>query len=963
MTGVPDQTGRLADHRARQTQRGGAAHLATPGSPQAASTDAPARHEVPAGGRLSRNGRWVSLTVVSLVLAGFPAFAQTLPAATADLPAAGGTVTAGVAQPPTTPATNPPGAGDPAVRAQVISVLSGEHGGFSRLAVVLPRGAVWRFGRSGGGYELRIEGRPVAFDTRRVYDLIPRRRITGVKPGQAEGSLAVSVAHGTFATAFESAGAVVVDVADGRAPENSPAEAPIDPLHQNAGQAGAMGGRMLPLYRADRPPASDPWIDAIWTAGQAARQAAAKSARDSGPPTQGDAENASAEQAALRATEEALVRQLARAASQGLVSTQAEEDIASLAQKTPDSADAAASGGTAVPPATGAGQAGEDSPAPASDPPPEAATGSATGGGSAPEKTATVPGTDAAQATQPDHTATSAPQDWPPDSGAEDPAAMHADGKVAATADVPVGEAPASTKTVEEALASIAAAHVGIRARTSEDRDSIKTPAAPPETTDGKTCPPDAELDVASWSGDGAPDLQIAAARTVMVGEFDRPDTEKVVSLARLYLSFGLGAEARDVLDAFEIPDADAPLLRPLSDVMEDRIPADAALAGLAACPGPSALWGALAIPPGDPRPWNADTVLRSLSGLPPRLRTLLAPPVAERLLARGEPDRAQAAMDTIARLPEAPGPAAALVRARIGLARQDVTPALDEISGLIASNAPATPDAVVLAIQGRLSRGEAVDPALTDTAAALAFEHRADPLGVDLATAHVAALAAAGRYADAFTALRTHRSDSPGADFAPAVRQIFQLLADHASDEDLVAAYDAARGELLAAKPDKGLRRALAGRLANLGFSAETSALLSAGGPGGDSGLVSEADRMTYARAALADMRPDQAIDALAGIGGPAAADMRDRALAMTGTTPAPAVDGAAAAAPAEGAAPPLAEGPLARGKALVAQSKALRDQLDGLLAADAAPAGSSAGTGPGTASAQGGAAGGAGG
>ena len=119
-------------------------------------------------------------------------------------------------------------AGAGTAEAQPLAVRSGEHPTFSRLVLEPPAGTGWRVGRTPDGYELRLDREGLAFDTRRVFDLIPRRRIAGLEPGKVPSSLSIRLACECYATAFETRGALVIDVADGLAPAGSPFELPLD---------------------------------------------------------------------------------------------------------------------------------------------------------------------------------------------------------------------------------------------------------------------------------------------------------------------------------------------------------------------------------------------------------------------------------------------------------------------------------------------------------------------------------------------------------------------------------------------------------------------------------------------------------------------------------------------------------------------------------------------------------------
>lgn len=110
---------------------------------------------------------------------------------------------------------------------QMVELRSGEHADFSRLVMQFDGTPDWAFGRSDGGYELRVNQDGIGFDTRRVFDLIPRSRITAVENPQP-GILMIRVAPGHHADAFEIRdGRLVIDIKDGPPPATAQFETPL----------------------------------------------------------------------------------------------------------------------------------------------------------------------------------------------------------------------------------------------------------------------------------------------------------------------------------------------------------------------------------------------------------------------------------------------------------------------------------------------------------------------------------------------------------------------------------------------------------------------------------------------------------------------------------------------------------------------------------------------------------------
>ncbi|PKP69766.1 MAG: hypothetical protein CVT82_09350 [Alphaproteobacteria bacterium HGW-Alphaproteobacteria-4] len=226
-------------------------------------------------------------------------------------------------------------------QAETVLVKSGEHATFSRLVLNLEAPTDWRMGRTENGYSLQLARPEIVFDLARVFDLIPRRRILDVT-APAAATLALKVASGTYASAFEiKPGTIVLDVVSGTAPVGSRFEAPLSPESPGAQDPLNNPARRpsLPLRLPTRSPFIDTFLGNYW--------------QSSAPPLTAEtsaADHVASESAASirdpRVTEAEghLLTQLSRAASQGLVTItlpgDLSEPVAELASTTTPQNDA-----------------------------------------------------------------------------------------------------------------------------------------------------------------------------------------------------------------------------------------------------------------------------------------------------------------------------------------------------------------------------------------------------------------------------------------------------------------------------------------------------------------------------------------------------------------------------------------------------------------------------------------------
>lgn len=220
--------------------------------------------------------------------------------------------------------------------AQTAVVKSGDHAGFSRLVLGFDAGGVWEFGRVEGGFEFRPAAAGIGYDLGSVFEMIKRDRIAEVED-RGGGRLFLRVDCACHGDAFDLRnGQVVLDIKDGPAPYRSSVfEKQLDALPASAGPATPRPrprpARMsdMPAPQTDAPPGRGglPLVVPRRT-----RAPEALVARLSAPQTKGapapvspilDPTRAAAEPAPetppVAETEALLIKQIARAAAQGLL--------------------------------------------------------------------------------------------------------------------------------------------------------------------------------------------------------------------------------------------------------------------------------------------------------------------------------------------------------------------------------------------------------------------------------------------------------------------------------------------------------------------------------------------------------------------------------------------------------------------------------------------------------------------
>lgn len=113
--------------------------------------------------------------------------------------------------------------------AQTVTVQSGEHEGFSRLVLAIPKLKNWSLTREANGYSLLISGSKPIYDVSDVYRRITNDRLARIYTDATTGSLKLMLDCNCYAMPFELRnGLLVIDIKDGQAPTGSSFEQAAD---------------------------------------------------------------------------------------------------------------------------------------------------------------------------------------------------------------------------------------------------------------------------------------------------------------------------------------------------------------------------------------------------------------------------------------------------------------------------------------------------------------------------------------------------------------------------------------------------------------------------------------------------------------------------------------------------------------------------------------------------------------
>lgn len=399
-------------------------------------------------------------------------------------------------------------------------------------------------------------------------------------------------------------------------------------------------------------------------------------------------------------------------------------------------------------------------------------------------------------------------------------------------------------------------------------------------TAAGITCPEDSFLEVETWGNDSPFSAQIGSAREKLFDVRDKLDSEEATDLAQLYIYFGFGAEALDVLRL------DSDLMRKnahlanIATIMErgDLSGHPNAIGAYADCSSDIALWATLSFAdlPADVQ-IDSKATLRALNKLPKHLRHFIAPALSDRLLQYGDRQSAATALRSVERLPDAPSPDTIMAQAQLVMdAGESANDILEEV---IETNSTQSPEALVQLVEATLAKNQPLSYETATLVEAFAQELRGTEIGNELRKTQVVALSQSGHFNEAFTALDALLPSISPTKGKELRERVLEHMAQVAEDVNFLE-------HLFEQEPDDikalgtSVKLKLAGRLMDLGFASQVQRIL-ADIP---ESPLNEARQLLTAEAAIMLRRPFQAQAALIGIESPEAALLLARAKAMTG-------------------------------------------------------------------------------
>lgn len=268
----------------------------------------------------------------------------------------------------------------------------------------------------------------------------------------------------------------------------------------------------------------------------------------------------------------------------------------------------------------------------------------------------------------------------------------------------------------------------------------------------GTACTDDSELNIAEWASEKPFVAQLGNFRQKLLGEFDRPDEKSVLEMAKFYLHFAMGPEARSTLDLLDSPKP--ALLDALAGIVEAGEDRQNVFRNQAGCATSAAMWAVLAHNPGDDHDAvNTQSLLRGFEELPSNLKTLLATRLSDNLIAMGERQAARMILQRVQQQNGHTDPEVVVARAQMSLNDGDNAVAKRELENVArGDDGVASAEALATLMGLSVAAGTPADEDLAELASAYSIEFRGAEQGPDMWKANVRAMISVGNFDAAFS-------------------------------------------------------------------------------------------------------------------------------------------------------------------------------------------------------------------
>ncbi len=238
-------------------------------------------------------------------------------------------------------------------------------------------------------------------------------------------------------------------------------------------------------------------------------------------------------------------------------------------------------------------------------------------------------------------------------------------------------------------------------------------------------CLDDAVFSMEGWNGEESFSTRLAMLRSGLLGEFDTPDAKIAESIVQLYLSYGLGAEARLILKETGVNLTQADLYNDMASLIEgEPMRISGPILKGAGCGGAHEMWY-LAAGLGDYQVLEPLTITDTFSNYPIEVRAQIGPSLAQAFIDRGQVDAGHVVLEIIRRAESGISPAQLLAEAQVMEAQGHLADAAKVYRDLALGNGEKAPEALVAYARTLLATGDNLPDTLLVDLESAAFFHR----------------------------------------------------------------------------------------------------------------------------------------------------------------------------------------------------------------------------------------------
>ncbi len=294
----------------------------------------------------------------------------------------------------------------------------------------------------------------------------------------------------------------------------------------------------------------------------------------------------------------------------------------------------------------------------------------------------------------------------------------------------------------------------GVSARTSVDGSSNESSTQLTIFPDQHQCPGPSMFAIEEWGEDTPFTFQLANRRNGLIGEFDRPNPGAIESLAKLYIHFGFGREAKAALKIDGEVSTNRRILTTLSEIVDEDPIEDQNFVKNISCEGRPHFWGLLAHDEGRiPVTIDANSIVQTFQALPVTLQTHLAPRVAEKLRQSGNFDAARIVLQAVTDTPGM-GVDAKIEGTELLVAVGETDAAIDALQETAEQSVRVSPEALLRLLELKIEEEKPIEDSELEALRAFQFERAGTNDYPRLLQMEVRVLRARGKLREAFFAL-----------------------------------------------------------------------------------------------------------------------------------------------------------------------------------------------------------------